>query len=146
MKNENRINIGEEVAKMQPLLLREIVVKQMKIMGKDNLSLTHIAILDMLKEKGICQMGDIAKLLGITMSAVTGIIDKMTEMKLVKRERSGADRRVVMVSMLPRGKRVEEKTYNMKIDIVNDVFSVLTSDEKKEYLRLLTKVYDKLRG
>ncbi|MDP8259271.1 MAG: MarR family transcriptional regulator [Candidatus Aadella gelida] len=146
MEKKNTINIGEEFAKIHPLILREIVVKQMKVMGRDNLSLTHIAILDMLKERGACRMGDIADLLGITLSAVTGIIDKMTEMKLVKRERSGTDRRVVMVLMLPKGKRIVEKTYRMKIDVVNDVFSVFTYDEKKEYLRLLTKVYTKLRG
>ena len=33
-----------------------------------------------------------------------------------------------------------------KIDMMNDLFSVFTEEEKKEYLRLLRKIYDKLRG
>jgi len=89
MAVKRQINIGEEIAKVHPLILREVAVKQMSVFSKDKITLTQVVVLDLLKEKGSCRMGDIAAALNLTMSAVTGIIDKMIEMGLVKRERSG---------------------------------------------------------
>ncbi|MBU1084192.1 MAG: MarR family transcriptional regulator, partial [Candidatus Omnitrophica bacterium] len=78
------INLGEEMAKMHPLLLRKMAIKQMKVLGGDNIGITGMAILDILKEKDPCRMGKIAKVMGFTMSAATGAIDKMVEKDLVK--------------------------------------------------------------
>ena len=145
MAVKRQINIGEEIAKVHPLILREVAVKQMSVFSKDKITLTQVVVLDLLKEKGSCRMGDIAAALNLTMSAVTGIIDKMIEMGLVKRERSGKDRRIVWVSLFPKGKRTVKKVNRERINAVNDLFLVLTLDEKHEYLRLLEKIYKNLK-
>ncbi|MFH1837494.1 MAG: MarR family transcriptional regulator [Candidatus Omnitrophota bacterium] len=144
MPNKKAINIGKEVEKIHPLILREITMKQMSIFSEDKMSVTHMVVLDLLKERGSCKMGDIAKALHITMSAVTGIVDKMNRIELVKRERSSEDRRIVWVSLLPKGKKIIEKINRERVSAVNTLFSGLMSEEKEEYVRLLRKVYDQL--
>ncbi|MFH1305044.1 MAG: MarR family transcriptional regulator [Candidatus Omnitrophota bacterium] len=134
-------NFGSEVAKILPLILREVSKKQMTLFSKGTLSVPHVVILDLLKEKTSCKMGELAKMLSLTMSAVTGLVDKMVGLGLVKRERSRADRRVVRVSILKKGKQTVNRVEEMRRNMSDELFSVFTPGEKKEYLRLLKKVY-----
>ena len=90
-------------------------------------------------------MGDIAKMLNLSVSAITSVIDKMVEMKFVKRKRSGNDRRVVLVALDERGQAMAKKIRQQRKDVFNDLFSPLADQEKEEYLRLLTKIYDHRR-
>ena len=90
-------------------------------------------------------MNDLAKTLNFTMSAVTAIVDKMIDMKLVKRERSSSDRRVVNVTMLNKGKECLIKIRHARSNCVNELFSTLTQQDKSEYIRILKKVYANLR-
>lgn len=141
-----KTDIGKEIAKVHPLILREAVKRQMNIMPGEQISISHIAILDLLTEKGPLRMGDLAAALNLTMGAVTGIVDKMIAFKLVKRERDEKDRRVVRVFLLSKGNDIVDRLDKQKSEMVNDIFSVFTAAEKTEYLRLLRKVYDKLRS
>ena len=145
MKAPRHVDFGSEVSKMLPLILREVTRRQRTVFSKGNLALPHVVILDLLRELGPCKMGDLAKTLHLTMSAVTAIIDRMIKLKLVRRERSSEDRRIVRVTLLKKGAETARKVYEERRKTANDVFSVLTKSERREYLKLLGKVYDSLR-
>ncbi|NQT32236.1 MAG: MarR family transcriptional regulator, partial [Candidatus Omnitrophica bacterium] len=110
------------------------------------LTVSNIVVFDVLRVKGSCTMSELARTLNFTMSAVTGIIDKMIKAGLVKRERSKTDRRVVEVMLLEKGKNIAMKINDERRDMTNEMFSVLTSSERDEYLRLIGKVYDSIKG
>ena len=141
MPGTNEQVFVKEMTKMMPALLREVSKKNESALTKMNLSLSHIVVLDVLNERGPSAMWDIAKSLGLTMSAATGIVDKMIKMNLVRRERSPEDRRVVKVAILKKGKDSIEKVQKMRKDVVRDMYSVLTDEERGQYLRMLKKVY-----
>lgn len=141
----NNADFGREVSKTLPLIQREFVKRQMTIFSKGFLTVPQVVILDLLAERGPCKMSELAKTLDFTMSAVTAIVDKMLKLKLVKRERSSKDRRVVKVVMLNKGKETAGRLTEERRDIANNLFSALTKEEKGEYLKLLRKVYDNLR-
>lgn len=142
--NKN-VDFGTEVSKIHPLIMRELTKRQMSIFSKGFLTIPQVVVLDLLAERGPCKMSELAKALGLTMSAVTVIVDKMIEFKLVKRERSTKDRRVVKVIMLNKGMKIARRARKERIHIVNDFLSPLTEKEKNEYLRLLKKVYGHLK-
>ncbi|MEA3489292.1 MAG: MarR family transcriptional regulator [Candidatus Omnitrophota bacterium] len=133
-----------EMVKIMPVLLREVTRKHENQLTKLNLTVSHIVILDLLIEKTPCTMGEIAMSLGLTMSAVTGIIDKMIGIRLVKRERSTEDRRVVRVFLLQKGQNTVEHVRRLREDVISEMYSVLTDKERSEYLALLRKVYKNL--
>ena len=70
-----------------------------------------------------------------------GIVDKMIRLGMVKRERSLEDRRVVKVILLKKGAETAKKITEERRKVANKIFSSLTETERKEYLRLLRKVY-----
>jgi len=145
MVNPKSTDIGSEIAKIVPAILREVTRRHETIFSEDNLAIPQIVVLDLLRERGSCNMGDLARMLNYTMSAATGIIDKMIKMDLVKRERSQEDRRVVMVAFRKKGEETARRVSEARRDLSNDLYSVLTQKEKQEYLRLLRKVFDNLR-
>ncbi|MDP8298831.1 MAG: MarR family transcriptional regulator [Candidatus Tantalella remota] len=139
-------DFGVQMANMLPALLREVTRKQENIFTKGNLSVSHIIVLDMLLVAGSASMSDIAKVMNLSMASATGIIDKMIEQGFVKRERSTEDRRVVKVSLLKKGKDISGRVNESRVTMTNDLYSVLTDAERDEYLRLLRKVYDSIKG
>lgn len=145
MKKEKAIDFANEMAKMFPVLLREVSKQQENILAHGNIAVSHIITIDILKERGPCTMGELAKTLNHTMSAVTGIVDKMLEMGLVKRQRSQEDRRVVRVALLAKGEKLSKKINEARKSMTRELYSVLTEKEGKEYLRMIRKVYDNLR-
>ena len=133
-----------EMTKMVPVMLREMSKRNESSLNKMNLPVSNIIVLDVLREKGPSAMGDIARSLGLTMSAATGIVDKMIKNGVVKRERSDTDRRVVKVALLKKGQDICEKVQKMRKDIISDMYSVLSDQERDEYLTILRKVYSNM--
>ncbi|UCB57545.1 MAG: winged helix-turn-helix transcriptional regulator [Candidatus Omnitrophota bacterium] len=135
-------DFGKEVSTMLPLIMREFTRNQHKdIFAKGLLSVPQVVILDFLYERKGCQMNELARLLNFSMSAVTAIVDKMIRLKLIKRQRSSQDRRVVNVMILSKGKEAIKRVREARRDCVNEMFSVLTQKDREEYIRILKKVY-----
>lgn len=139
------MDFGKEISKILPLFMKEFARRQNNIFAKGLMTIPQVVILDLLLERGSCKMNELAKALGLTMSAVTVIIDKMIVLKLVKRERSEQDRRVVKTSLLNKGKEMIRRINQGRQNIVNDLFSVLTESEKSEYIKMLRKIGDSLK-
>ncbi len=145
MKTSGHVDFGGEVSRMLPLIMREATRMEMTVFSEGRLAIPHVVILDLLSEKGSCKMGELAEMLHVTMSAVTGIVDRMIELSLVKRERSREDRRVVLVALLKKGDETAMRLREDRRKVTNKIFSALTESEKREYLKLLGKVYNSLR-
>ncbi len=146
MAEKGVIDFGAEAARMLPLILREAMSHQEVIFSKEGMNISYVLILEVLEEKGPTNMTDLTNIVGFTMSAGTAIVDKMIGLELAKRERSREDRRVVLVEILAKGRSLVEQVRKMRRDAANQMFSVLTDEEKNEYLRLLRKVCEGIRA
>ncbi len=134
-------NFGKEVAKLLPMILREATTRQKSTFIDSDITMPQVVVLELLLEKEKCKMGEVAKTLNLSMSAITSIVDKMIDAAMVSRERSTEDRRVVEVELTKKGKEIAKRVSKEREDMANDLFSVLTKEERKEYLRLLKKVF-----
>ncbi len=71
----------------------------------DEITDTQFIVLRALK-KGPCNTSFLAHMLGVTLSAVTALINRLHKMGLVNRERQEKDRRQVWISITPKGLQV----------------------------------------
>ena len=145
MHNNTDFNYETEISKTAGAIHRELTNKYNKIFAKGKLAMSHIIVLELIYEKKHSTMTELAKLLNLTMSATTAIIDKMVELKLVGRARSEKDRRIVEVSLTKKGTTTATKVLNNRLEMVKEMFFVLTELEKQQYLKLLRKVYSGIR-
>lgn len=73
------------------LLFHELVAHKAGLAGADH------KYLGILVEKGSMTAGELASVTGLTTGAITGVIDRLQERSLVRRERDKIDRRKVLV-------------------------------------------------
>jgi DNA-binding MarR family transcriptional regulator len=93
--------------------LIEQLVQNLKFHSKSadtpyNLASGHIFVLSYLYRETKCRSTDIARILGITSGAVTGLTDKLTAHGLIERHRPEDDRRVVQLSLTEQGRETVE--------------------------------------
>ena len=144
MGHSSGFDFGAEVMKLMPRMLREVSRAQKSVIAKGNLAVPHIVVLDMLSSKKSCTMGELARTMDLTMSAATGIVDRMIELGLVKRERSASDRRVVRVTLLKKGSDLMRKINGERRRMIDRMFMALSDAERHEYLRLFRKVIESI--
>jgi DNA-binding MarR family transcriptional regulator len=76
------------------------------------------------------KMSDIAANIDAPMSTLTSIVDKLVEKKLLSRDHSGEDRRVVNVSLAPTGKTAFGKLIDKQKKVAEVVLSQLNEKEQ----------------
>ncbi|MCK4912410.1 MAG: MarR family transcriptional regulator [Candidatus Omnitrophica bacterium] len=86
------------------------------------------------------KMNNIAKILKISLPAVTGLINRLVIMKLAKRVYDQRDRRVIFIALTAKGKKIIEQTKSARKEIISDIFDVLSEAERQAYLGILRKI------
>jgi DNA-binding MarR family transcriptional regulator len=77
---------------------------------------------------------------------ITGLIDRLEEAKLVSRERSVEDRRVVNVSITPAGEEVLKRLDGPLLELHRKLLAHFSAEELAELARLLDKARQGCEG
>jgi DNA-binding MarR family transcriptional regulator len=81
--------------------------------------------------------GEIGAKMMVTVSNLTGIVDRLEEKKLVARKRDDKDRRVVHVILTEKGAKLYKSTIPLFEKSVGEVFVRLTTAEQKQLSSIL---------
>ena len=133
-------NFAKEVAEIVPRMHIALARQQPKDLMKGKITFSHMVIVQLLSRKKCCKMTDIAKILGVTKSAVTGFSDRLLKIQIIKRFRSRKDRRIVNVTLTLKGKALAKKLDNFRLRIIAKLFSSLNQKERAQYLHILQKI------
>ena len=137
---------AREVAAVMPHIHTEIVRNQPSELMKGKITITQMVILDMLRIRGESKMSDVANLLRVTKSAVTGTTDRLIKSDLIHRARSRRDRRVVKIRLAPKGARLATRLYNYRLKIIKTLFSNISQRERAQYLHILKKLRQNIQA
>ncbi len=97
------------------------------MLGRVDLTLPQYPLLYQLMLLGTVSMTEISTRLGITKPAVTNLVDRLEEKKCLKRVPHAEDRRVILLEILPKGKKI-------------------ITEIQRQSLGLLLKAYDQFDG
>jgi MarR family transcriptional regulator, organic hydroperoxide resistance regulator len=100
----------------------------------------QLTVLKGLEQIGPLSLTDLSERIRAQNSTVTGIIDRMEREGLVLRERSLADRRVVVIQLTEKGKAIARDVPVAPMELFRDALGTLSKVESKELLRILTKI------
>ena len=84
--------------------------------------------------------GEIGAKMMVTVSNLTGIVDRLEEKKLVLRKRDENDRRVVHVVLTEKGAKLYKTTIPLFEKSISRVFFALDKPQQKELSALLRKL------
>jgi DNA-binding MarR family transcriptional regulator len=83
---------------------------------------------------------EIARALGVGVSTVTGIVDRLVEHGLVERRTDPADRRLSHVVLTPAGTDLIDRLWASRREQLSQVFDNLTQDERASLTQALLHV------
>jgi DNA-binding MarR family transcriptional regulator len=73
--------------------------------------------------------GQIAKKLGVGLSTITGIVDRLAEQSLVTRGEDADDRRITRVRPTPRGRTLVDELLRYRNEAISAVLSELDAEQ-----------------
>lgn len=101
----------------------------MRNVCEDKLSITEVHTMEAVAECQGRPMSEVAERLGVTISTLTINVNRLVKKEYVERVRQGADRRVVQLKLLPKGRRIVKIHRLFHAHMVRDAVKGL--DEKE---------------
>lgn len=98
------------------------------------------AVLDFIYKNQSCTMGQLSKGLEVSLSTLTGIVERLVRDGYVVRERDEKDRRVVRVRLTPRGREVAEELKTIYADILRRIYHALSPQDRESFIRIIKKI------
>ncbi|MGE6260334.1 MarR family winged helix-turn-helix transcriptional regulator [Heyndrickxia sporothermodurans] len=93
---------------------------------------------------GKMRVTDLSKALQVSASHITSITDSLVQKKLVERERSSKDRRVVDLSLTTEGIDLIKQLNVINSKFIQDKFKIFSTKEKTDLIYLLNKLEEQL--
>jgi DNA-binding MarR family transcriptional regulator len=106
-----------------------------------NLTATQYIVLARLWEEDDISFSELSERLDFDNPTLTGVIDRMERDGLVKRQRSGDDRRVIKVRVTPKGRSLREEIGTLAADTDSLALQEFTEQEQKQFLDNLQRVW-----
>src|SRR5919199_2353532 len=106
-----------------------------------DLTMPQLKVLFLLYSAGSASMGQLAASLGVTLSTVTGIVDRLVEHAMVVREEDPHDRRLVVCRLTSEGAAIAERLNHAGNSRLAAVLGRLSLDQLRcvvDGLQLLT--------
>ncbi len=108
--------------------------------SSDNVTGAQLSVLRNLRAKGACTTSYLAESLGVTLSAITALVNRLYRMGLVARERKEKDRRQVWINITEQGLQHLEEAESNRYFLLSLYFSQLDEDEREKFLEMMEKV------
>ena len=104
------------------------------------LNMQELGIVELLGNGGPRMMREVADFLNVAVNSVTTIVDGLETKKLVHRNRSDQDRRIVRVELTEGGRAVYREAREMKFRMLRSMLGALTEDEQEIFMVLFRKI------
>jgi DNA-binding MarR family transcriptional regulator len=82
-----------------------------------------------------CHMGDVAKAFGVTLPAVTHIVDRLEEKQLLLRGDDPSDRRVYVLEVTRQGKSLAQELRALQMRGLEDVLARMAAEDRQRVIR-----------
>ncbi len=132
MKPENEAVIQGLVGSVRKLV-RAVYTDSQKMSKQFGLTAPQSAVLRLLVSRGGLSSADVSRLLYVTPSNITGIIDRLVKKGLVERVRKNGDRRVALITLTEAGRALSSTLP----DPIEQKFISQLADLEPEHVQIL---------
>jgi MarR family transcriptional regulator, organic hydroperoxide resistance regulator len=105
----------------------------------------QLTVVKLLEQVGDLSLSELSDRIRAQNSTVTGIIDRMEREGLVLRERSKEDRRVVHITLTPKGHALAAAIPVEPMEIFKGALESLSAQEMRDLMRIMTKVAKRVK-
>ena len=114
--------------------------------GRLQLTFPQAMVLNVLGEEGPLPISALAERTGSANSTVCGIVDRLEKLELVRRDRSGADRRVIYVAVTEKYRSLQERSETDVGGCFASALSAMSPQDQDMVARALFRLDRALQG
>ncbi len=133
MSNHASRLTSDEVQNLADFVLfsqRSCILKLSPVLTKGKVSYPQFFLLAYLAEEECLSMSNIAKMMGHSTAAATGMVDKLQDLGHLKRYTAAADRRKIMVRITDQGRELVQEMRNNIAQNLANIMARETADEQ----------------
>ena len=131
-------------SEMMPLIFRRLNATAGEAASRLDLSMSQAEVLTYLSDNGETTMGELSDYVCVSLSAMTGVVDRLVQKGAVSRDRDEADRRVVKVTLTQEGKRLAAEVAQVKKVQAVAVLGALDESDRKQLLGIMAELAENL--
>ena len=135
---------GRRLIDLLPQLIRGLARHEHSSLTRGDITLPQLWALEYLSRRDGSPMHELARALGISRPAATGLIHRLIVQQLVRRAHDAHDRRVVRVTITAKGRRITRNIWEQKRRAIVQVFGQISPTDRAQYLRILERVVQTL--
>ena len=143
MSNHSSRLTSYEVQNLADFVLfsqRSCILRLSPVLNKGRVSYPQFFLLTYLAEEECLSMSNIAKMMGHSTAAATGMVDKLQDMGYLKRYTAAADRRKIMVRITEQGRElVQQMRNNIAQDLANIMAREANDNQLNQANRVITR-------
>lgn len=133
MSNHDSRLTSDEVQNLADFVLfsqRSCILKLSPVLTKGKVSYPQFFLLAYLAEEECLSMSNIAKMMGHSTAAATGMVDKLQDLGHLKRYTAAADRRKIMVRITEQGRALVQEMRNNIAQNLSNIMARETADDQ----------------
>ena len=131
---------ADQLTLIMPEIMKEFARKMTAL--KCTTSLPQFLVMEYVDKHGPVNMKALAKYMGVSTAAVTGIIARLVSQGYVQRVYDPGDRRIIMVKLRAGGESLVRKMHLQRRDLLIRIFGKISEGDRRDYLRILTQIKD----
>ena len=141
------MDVLEDALTLMPLVA-EVESLREAYLAKRDLCPTRFTVLRRLfhHESGSMTPADLADKIPVTRAAMTASLDGLERIGYVARSPHPTDRRMICVSLTPKGREYLERSLPKHYQLISEVFSTLSASERAAMITLYRKLNEKVRA
>ena len=136
----------EEFSKRYIAIMSEIIRKAMHSqtdeLAKGKITIPQFLVLHIISKSGAQKMSFLAKEMGISLPAISGLINRLHKIGVIRRIYDQADRRIIRVDLTAKGKDLVRQVILQRQKMISNIFSAVSPQERKEFLKILSKIHN----
>ncbi len=123
-----------------PVLIKHFQIPQPHKLLGIKITLQQYLALNMLIKKGRCMVSDLSKNLGVALSTMTELVDRLAKKQFVKKIKDLKDRRIVWINLTEKGTKIIQEINRKKQKYILNVLEKLTEKERKLLIDILERI------
>ena len=132
---------GRDVAQ----LLRDVVLRLREDPGADDgdwpqLTMQQVRVMHILAAHGPTRVSTLARTMHVSTPTMTGILDRLVQRDMVRREDDPHDRRVVLNVLTPAGHAAIEQINAVRVDYLEEIADRLSPEDRRLVMEALNRL------
>lgn len=133
---------ADKMGEIMPIMMKEFSRCMTAELHKGKVTLPQIMILHFLEVEQEAKMKDLARFMGVSMAAMTGIVDRLVKSGHCTRTYEPEDRRIIKIKLTAKGDNLVKNINSSKRSMIIKIFGKISAADREDYLRILLQIKD----